>query len=150
MEEGAITADVTDAILGLVKDAPDLFAPDAPHGPRKCHIVMDHTGGAASRVPKDATSYYWRQGSHVVMCCICWESPDQKIEAQAWAERCSAMLTPFSIDKRAAYINYIDEDLEDWEYAYYGENYARLQSVKLDWDPTNLFHFKQSVKPSEQ
>lgn len=55
-------------------------------------------------------------------------------------------MTPFV--GNAAYVNYADASLRDWQTAYYGGNYPRLQTVKQSYDPDNVFHFPQSVEPS--
>ncbi|MHC0042663.1 BBE domain-containing protein [Vibrio campbellii] len=43
------------------------------------------------------------------------------------------------------YVGYCDKDLVDWPTLYYGENYTRLQYIKNDWDPQNLFNHAQSI-----
>ncbi len=46
----------------------------------------------------------------------------------------------------AHYRNYPDINFDNWEEAYYGENYARLQNFKRKYDPENLIRHPQSVK----
>lgn len=35
--------------------------------------------------------------------------------------------------------------LEDWQAAYYGDNFERLVQVKAAVDPEDYFHFAQSI-----
>jgi hypothetical protein len=44
------------------------------------------------------------------------------------------------------YFNYPDLGFKNWEKAYYGNNYARLQEVKSKYDPENIFRYEQSVR----
>jgi FAD/FMN-containing dehydrogenase len=47
-----------------------------------------------------------------------------------------------------AYQNFADRTREDWQEAYYGENFSRLVEVKQAYDPDNFFNFQQSI-PTE-
>lgn len=44
------------------------------------------------------------------------------------------------------YINYCSLEFKNWEQAYYGNNYSRLQAVKLKYDPNNNIRHPQSIK----
>ena len=49
------------------------------------------------------------------------------------------------------YVNHIgreDEDGEDQVRAAYGTNYQRLATLKMQYDPTNLFRHNQNIKPT--
>jgi hypothetical protein len=46
---------------------------------------------------------------------------------------------------KAQYRNYPDIELKDWETAYYGGNYKRLQKIKAKYDPDNNIRHEQSV-----
>ena len=60
----------------------------------------------------------------------------------AWVRDLRAAMTPYTT---GAYVNYIDADLPDWASAYYGTNLARLQQVKTDYDPDDVFNGPQSI-----
>jgi hypothetical protein len=46
-----------------------------------------------------------------------------------------------------AYQNYIDKALVNWQQAYYGVNYHRLQAIKAKYDKNVLFNFPQAIQP---
>jgi FAD/FMN-containing dehydrogenase len=48
----------------------------------------------------------------------------------------------------SAYVNYADPAIADYGQAYWGANYPKLQTVKKQYDPSNLFTFAQAVKAS--
>ena len=148
LPDGAITPEVTDKIFDLIQNSPALVP--STDGSNKMlnknHILWDNIGGATTTVGAKDTAFFWRDGVYVLTCKVQWSDPSQEVEAYAWATRCKEVLTPYCVKGKAAYLNYIDATLEDWQAAYYGENYQRLQLVKSSWDPTNFFYFKQSVE----
>jgi FAD/FMN-containing dehydrogenase len=46
---------------------------------------------------------------------------------------------------RKQYRNYPDIHFKNYENAYYGNNYSRLQKVKLKYDPDNIFDYAQGI-----
>ena len=44
------------------------------------------------------------------------------------------------------YVNYCSLEFSNWEHAYYGDNYARLQAIKRRYDPNDNIRHPQSVK----
>ncbi|MCB0239957.1 MAG: BBE domain-containing protein, partial [Anaerolineae bacterium] len=45
-------------------------------------------------------------------------------------------------------VNFLMDEGEDPVRATYGENYARLVTLKNKYDPTNLFRLNQNIKPT--
>ena len=46
------------------------------------------------------------------------------------------------------YVNYLsDDESTDSVAAAYGPNYRRLQELKTKFDPSNIFHMNQNIKP---
>ncbi|MCA1659512.1 MAG: BBE domain-containing protein, partial [Verrucomicrobiaceae bacterium] len=48
-----------------------------------------------------------------------------------------------------SYQGYADLRLDNWAHAYYGESYSRLRCIKSHYDPQNIFHHAQSIRPME-
>jgi len=149
MGEGAIKTEVSDKISKLMAEAPALVP--SRHDPsvmvKNAHILWDHIGKQTATVSPEDTPFYWREGEYVMTAAINWSKVEQTKEALRWANKCKEELTPFALEGKAAYVNYIDEYLENWQEAYYGENYGRLREIKTRWDPENVFNFKQSIEP---
>jgi FAD/FMN-containing dehydrogenase len=45
-------------------------------------------------------------------------------------------------------VNFMTEEEGDRVAAAYGANYDRLTQIKKRYDPDNLFHLNQNIKPS--
>jgi len=46
------------------------------------------------------------------------------------------------------YVNMMMEEGQDRVRAAYGSNYDRLAQVKAEYDPNNVFHVNQNIKPA--
>lgn len=147
--EGAITRQVSNVIYDLLVEAVKRLNITDNNGVNdpKCHILWDHIGAATTKIGPQDTAFYWRQGHYVSTVKVQWTDPTQGPKMMDFIASCQAKLLPFAIEKKAAYLNYIDGTIPNWQEAYYGQNYPRLQKVKTMWDPQNVFWNWQSIQP---
>jgi FAD/FMN-containing dehydrogenase len=47
-----------------------------------------------------------------------------------------------------AYVNFMMDEGQQRVEATYGENYRRLAGIKAKYDPDNLFHVNQNIRPA--
>src|SRR5689334_20416562 len=75
-----------------------------------------------------------------------WMAPADTDRCVAWARQTYAEMEPFFGSGR--YVNYLgDDETGEPVVAAYGPNYRRLQQVKTKYDPTNLLHMNQNIRP---
>ncbi|KAI1070498.1 hypothetical protein LB507_006718 [Fusarium sp. FIESC RH6] len=152
LPEGAITPELTSTVNGLINEAATVVGTtdENERNSPKCYFKWLHIGGQTSEIPSTDTAFYWRDGHYVASMKVQWTDPTKRGSILDFIAKCQDQLLPFSIEKKAAYVNYIDGAVSNWEQAYYGENYARLQKVKTEWDSDNFFSNDQSIKPIEK
>jgi hypothetical protein len=63
-----------------------------------------------------------------------------------WAREYWQALHPLSAG--GGYVNFMMEEGQDRIKATYRDNYQRLVAVKSKYDPNNLFHVNQNIKPA--
>jgi FAD/FMN-containing dehydrogenase len=111
-------------------------------------LAFDAFGGAVNRVSPSATAFVHRDALFLAQYTTSWNWPGSSSGAanqHAWLRSYYASVHPYASGQ--AYQNYIDPDLTNWQQAYYGANYARLQQVKRKYDPHQLFNFPQAITP---
>ncbi|WP_428032585.1 FAD-binding oxidoreductase [Ancylobacter sp.] len=108
--------------------------------------ILFAIGGAVGDKKPDETAYVHRGSNFIFEMERTWSplDPPQLVEQQArWLDDYFADMQRFVLAR--SYVNFPDRTLKDWQQAYYGENLARLSTVKRRYDPDNLFRFEQSI-----
>ena len=72
--------------------------------------------------------------------------PAHAAAIKEWAVDYWLATHPFSAG--GAYVNFMMDEGEDRIRATYGPNYDRLAQVKAEYDPDNLLHINQNIRPA--
>jgi FAD/FMN-containing dehydrogenase len=111
---------------------------------------MFHLKGAVSRMAAGRTAFANRHASHAIIHHAAWRpGEDFGDRDTAWARRFFAALGRF---REGVYVNFLggDEDPDRVREAYGDSVYARLAAVKTTYDPDNVFHYNQNIRPAKK
>ncbi len=111
----------------------------------QCEIFTGLIAGAANRVPADAMAYAGRDAKFVLNVHGRWNEAAEDERGIAWARAFFKACAPYA--SGGAYVNFMTEDESNRVAAAYGANYARLVQIKKQYDPENVFHLNQNIKP---
>ena len=110
-------------------------------------LLLEHIHGAATRVGVSETAFPHRREGYNFLVVSEWLDPADNARNIAWARESYDLMLPYF--SRGRYVNYLGEDEgEDAVAAAYGPNYQRLRMLKAKYDPTNLFHLNQNIRPT--
>jgi hypothetical protein len=111
-------------------------------------IGMLSLGGAVARTPVDATAYPHRDATWVLNIQSRWRETENEDRHIEWTWELFDAMVPFSTG--GVYVNFIsgDEGADRVRAAYGDEIYDRLTEIKTEWDPKNVFHLNQNIKPT--
>ena len=113
----------------------------------RSYAVIFHLGGAVGRVPEAATAFGNRQVSHAITLDAVWRSGEDYADRDiAWTRRFFAALDEY---REGVYVNFLggNEEPDRVEEAYGSAVYQRLAEVKAEYDPENVFHHNQNIRP---
>jgi FAD/FMN-containing dehydrogenase len=113
----------------------------------RSYVAMFHLKGAVSRVAEGGTAFGNRQASHAITLDAVWRPGDDYGDRDtAWTRGFFADLGRF---REGVYVNFLggDEDPGRVREAYGDSVYDRLSGVKAKYDPDNVFHHNQNIRP---
>jgi len=102
--------------------------------------------GAAGRVPPGETAWSYRGARWAQVIVGVDPDPARAGDLRDWTVSYWEALHPYSAG--GAYSNFLMDEGEDRARASYGANLDRLARVKAAYDPANLFHVNQNIRPS--
>jgi FAD/FMN-containing dehydrogenase len=104
-------------------------------------------GGAIARVPEDATAFPGRSAAYGLNTIVRWDNPADAARHIEWELSLEATMAPFTTGQ--AYLNLTGAVSQERVERAYGEaKYRRLQALKDEYDPTNLFRMNHNIRPS--
>jgi hypothetical protein len=91
------------------------------------------------------TAFAYRDASFATVIAGMWPDPADNESATKWVRDYYAATAPHS--EEGGYINFMADDDQDRIRDNYKDNYDRLVQLKQKYDPGNLFHLNQNIKP---
>ncbi len=102
--------------------------------------------GAAARVAPDASPWAYRDAKWTGVFAGVDPDPANAELIKAWTIDYWEALHPYSMG--GSYVNFMMDEGQERVQATYGDNYARLARVKAQYDPDNVFHVNQNIRPA--
>ena len=129
-----------DAIAVFLKSGSSMVSPLAQD-------IMFPWGGAVARVSDADTPMTKRDAAWVFHPFAVWESAGDDDANIAWARNSVADMRQYATG--GTYLNFIGDEGADRVRAAYGDkNYERLATIKAEYDPRNIFHRNQNIRPA--
>jgi FAD/FMN-containing dehydrogenase len=137
-----------DTFTDLPDEAIDVLVSHAakPVSPLASIIVMPG-GGAVARVDDEATAFGQRNAPWNIHYLSGWFDPREDAQNISYTMAISAAMKPWTTG--GVYLNYVGDEGEARIQASFGpKKLARLQGLKAEWDPNNLFRHNQNIRPA--
>lgn len=109
-----------------------------------CAILIEHLGGAVSRVPVEQTAFPHRHAAYDVVMMPMWTASADTEAHTRWADDTWAAVRPCS--NGGVYVNYLGNEGSARIRSAYGPNFERLLSLKNRYDPDNVFRWNQNLQ----
>jgi FAD/FMN-containing dehydrogenase len=120
---------------------------DSAYLPVQAELHIHQLGGAVARVPAGSTAFTDRRSPLVLNCAARTANPADLPEHVAWARGARNAMSTYG--EGGIYVNFASEGGENNRRASYPpEIYDRLQGVKNQYDPFNVFRFNLNIPPT--
>jgi len=119
------------------------YGPSIPTVNSAMHIYP--VSGAAHKPGKNDTAFSYREANYTHILAAVYENPADTEKNVQWVREYWEALHPYSAG--GAYVNFMMDEGDERIAASYRDNYDKLVDVKTKYDPTNLFHMNQNIKP---
>lgn len=137
--------DFFDRITDEAIDVHARFGASIPTALSTMHLYP--VNGAAHRIASDATAWSYRDAAWSGIIAGIDPDPANAATVKQWCTDYWQALHPHSMG--GSYVNFMGQDeLPERVQATYRDNYTRLSEVKQAYDPRNLFHANQNIKPA--
>lgn len=137
--KAAYISDLTDEAIGVHME----------HGSRvpvvNSTVHLYPINGAVHDVAPDATAFGHRDAKYAAVIAGMWPDPADNETHTGWVKGYHEAIAPHS--HRGGYVNFASADDQAKVADNYGSNFDRLQRVKRQYDPGNLFHLNQNIEP---
>jgi UDP-N-acetylenolpyruvoylglucosamine reductase len=117
--------------------------PSVPTVSSTMHIYP--INGAVQRVGADETAFAYRDATFATVIVGAWPEAADTDANVKWVRDYYEAIAPLS--EEGGYINFMAGDDQGRIRVNYMGNYDRLVEVKRRYDPDNLFHLNQNIKP---
>lgn len=116
----------------------------APSSPLTTTLVVA-TGGAAGRIPPDATAYAHRRAAFALVIFGGWLDAGEDNLHSSWVR---AFRDTMHSSFHGVYVNALGDEPDRITEAYPEQTYRRLIEIKNTYDPKNLFRLNQNIPPT--
>ena len=127
----------------------EAIAAHLEHGPKvpvvNSTVHIYPINGACHRVAPDETAFAYRDATFATVIAGMWPDPADNEANIAWVRDYYDAVAPLS--EEGGYVNFMSGDDQDRIRANYRGNYDRLTDVKRTWDPDNVLHLNQNIRP---
>jgi FAD/FMN-containing dehydrogenase len=116
--------------------------------PARSELHLHHLGGAITRVPPGATAFTDRTSKFVLFSVARTPGRAELSEHIEWARAARNALAIYG--EGGMYVNFPgDAQKGDVDRSYPPQIHARLQAVKNEYDPFNVFRFNVNIQPAQ-